>query len=119
MRRMPAVLAACFVSVALALPARAASFDCNKAKAPDEIAICTNPMLSALDSEMGGLWYAYSQVPFLMGMNAARQDEARAFLQNRALCGANVVCLTQAYHARIQVLKNNIKAAMQTQCQAG
>jgi uncharacterized protein len=119
MRRMPVVVAACLVSVAVALPARAASFDCNKAMAPDEIAICTNPMLSALDSEMGGLWYAYSQVPFLMGMSGARQDEARAFLQNRALCGANVVCLTQAYHARIQVLKNDIKAGMQSQCQAG
>jgi uncharacterized protein len=119
MRRMPALVITCLISAALASPAAAASFDCNKAQKPDEIAICANPALSALDSEMGGLWFAYSQVPFLMGMSGARQDEARAFLQSRATCGANVVCLTQAYHARIKVLQNDIKSAMQTNCTAG
>ena len=107
-------LAAC-----LATPAAAASFNCARAATPNEIAICANPELSALDSEMGGLWFAYSQFPMLMGMNGNRQDEARAFLAGRNACGANVPCLRQAYNQRIRVLRQNITAAMQNYCSAG
>jgi len=115
--RMPAALvAAATVTAALASPAAAASFDCSKAKAPDEIAICANPAISALDSEMGGLWFAYSQIPFLMGMSGNRQDEARAFLQTRAACGANVSCLAGAYTQRIATLKQQIISGMQEYC---
>ncbi|MBN9023002.1 MAG: hypothetical protein J0H08_13090 [Rhizobiales bacterium] len=102
--------------VALTLPAGAASFDCAKAAAPDEIAICDNPALSALDSEMGGLWFAYSQIPFLMGMSGNRQDEARAFLETRAACGANVSCLTGAYTQRIATLKADLTDGMKQYC---
>jgi uncharacterized protein len=101
---------------ATASPAGATSFDCSKAKAPDEIAICANPDISALDSEMGGLWFAYSQIPFLMGMSGNRQDEAHAFLQTRAACGANVSCLKAAYTQRIATLKQQITSAMQEYC---
>src|SRR5688572_30807346 len=101
MRSSIAPIAATMAFAALASPAGAASFDCNKANAPDEIAVCANPGLSALDSEMGGLWFAYSQIPFLMGMSGNRQDEARAFLQTRSACGANVSCLRSAYTQRI------------------
>ncbi len=114
--RMPAALIAATIGTALASPAGAASFDCNKAKAPDEIAVCANPDLSALDSEMGGLWFAYSQVPLLMGMSGNRQDEAHAFLQTRAACGANVSCLTSAYTQRIAALKQEITSGMQEYC---
>ena len=115
--RMPAALVAAAIAAAtLASPAGAASFDCNKAKAPDEIAVCANPDLSALDSEMGGLWFAYSQVPLLMGMSGNRQDEAHAFLQTRAACGANVSCLTGAYTQRIATLKQEITSGMQQYC---
>ncbi len=60
MRTIIALIAAVAACAVLVSPAGAASFDCNKATAPDEIAICANPDLSALDSEMGGLWFAYS-----------------------------------------------------------
>src|SRR5690348_4550610 len=53
-------------------PARAAGFDCARATKADEIAVCRTPTLSALDSEMSGLWYAYSRVPMLMGGNGNR-----------------------------------------------
>ena len=93
-------------------PAHAASFDCARARAPDEAAICANPRLSALDSEMGGLWYAYSRVPMLMGGNGDRGDEARAFLARRRACGANIACLTAAYRARIEALHRGIDDSM-------
>lgn len=93
-------------------PAHAASFDCARATKADEAAVCRNPRLSELDSEMGGLWYAWSRVPMLMGGNGARMDEAQAFLARRAACGRNTACLTAAYRARIEELHREIANAM-------
>jgi uncharacterized protein len=66
-------LALILVSLFLASPASAAgpSFDCAKAKAPDEIAICGDEQLSQLDRLM-----------------AAAYDEARrpGFLFEQGLC---------------------------------
>lgn len=94
------------------LPAEAASFSCTKASKPDETAVCANPELSALDSEIGGLWFAYSRFPFLMGSNGVRHDEARQFLQDRAACTADVACLRKVYDARIAALHNGVKRAL-------
>ena len=94
-------------------PAHAASFDCARATKADEIAICRTPSLSALDSEMSGLWYANSRVPMLMGSTGTRGDEARAFLARRAACGRDVGCLTGLYRARIRDLRGGIDAAME------
>lgn len=99
-------------TVLLHTPGRAASFNCSRAKSADEVAVCANPGLSALDSEMGGLWYAYSRVPMLMGGNGNRNDEAQAFLSTRRACGGNVGCLTRAYRGRIGVLRKEIDASM-------
>ena len=84
--------------------------DCAKAQAPDERAVCADPTLSALDSEMGGLWFAYSRLPMLMGGNGNRHDEARAFLASRTACGADAACLTALYQSRIAALKQQITA---------
>lgn len=92
--------------------AQAASFDCSKAGKPDEVAICGNPDISALDSEMGGLWFAFSKVPMLMGSNGARMDDAQDFLKQRGACGSDVSCLRKLYHARIEILKQSIAQAM-------
>ncbi len=96
----------------LATPASAASFDCARARSADEVAVCRTPALSALDSEMGGLWYAYSRVPMLMGGNGNRGDEARAFLDRRRACGRDLACLSAAYRARIAELHRGIDSAM-------
>ena len=93
-------------------PAHAAGFDCAHATKADEVTICRTPALSALDSEMSGLWYAYSRVPMLMGGSGARMDMAQDFLVRRAACGRNVACLTAAYRARIADLRSEIEAAM-------
>ena len=88
--------------------AQAASFDCAKAGKPDVVAICATAELSALDSEMDGLWFAFSKVPMLMGSNGARMDDAHDFLNKRTACAGDVSCLRQTYHARIEVLKQSI-----------
>lgn len=113
MRRTPLSLAAFAGALFLASPAAAASFDCSHARAADEVTVCHTPALSNMDSEMGGLWYAYSKVPMLMGGNGNRGDEARAFLERRRACGRNVACLTGAYRARIAELHRGIDASMQ------
>jgi uncharacterized protein len=92
--------------------ASAAGFDCSKATAADERAVCDNPQLSALDSEMTGLWYAYSRVPMLMGSSGNRQDEAVEFLAHRRQCGSDVDCLATAYNDRIAVLQREIASSM-------
>lgn len=92
--------------------ARAAGFDCSKASAPDEKAVCASPQLSALDSQMTGLWYAYSRVPMLMGSSGNRQDEAQAFLARRRQCGSDVACISSAYNARIATLESEIASSM-------
>lgn len=95
----------------------AASFDCNKARYPDEIAVCKNRTLSELDTKMGALWYSYRSFPFMMGMSGQRQDEARQFLSDRRQCGADVGCLRQVYRMRINALKNGIQWGMKNYMQ--
>lgn len=100
------------LAAAFAAPTQAASFDCAKASAPDEVAVCANPGLSALDSEMGGLWYAYSRAPMLMGSSGNRRDAAQALLADRRQCAADIACLHRVYLARIRALRQGIDAAM-------
>ena len=112
MRRLALALAALGGPLFLASPAAAASFNCSRARSADEVTVCRIPSLSALDSEMGGLWYAYSRVPMLMGSNGNRGDAARMFLDRRRACGRNIACLTALYHRRISELHQGIEAAM-------
>lgn len=109
------VLAAAAISFA-GTGAEAASYNCARAKTPDEIAICVNPALSDLDTQMAALYGVRMQIPMLMGARGAAQDEQRAFLDVRATCGDNVACIQSAYQQRIAVLKQIIAAAMQDYC---
>ena len=112
MIRRVVVVAALLIAALGGAPAAAASFDCAKAKAADEIAICRSPALSELDAVQGAYWFTYSRVPMLMGSSGARRDDALAFLRARAACGADAACLTRAYHARIAVLRAGVDGAM-------
>src|ERR1700690_753516 len=72
----------------LAGSADAASFNCAKAKTPDEKAICANPALSDLDTQMAALFGVRMKVPMLMGSRGAAGDEQVQWLQTRGSCGA-------------------------------
>ncbi|MEX3008697.1 lysozyme inhibitor LprI family protein [Hoeflea sp. TYP-13] len=102
--------------IAMTSPLQAASFDCAKATTADEKAICSNADLSALDSEMAGLWYGYKAMPLLMGASGNRRDEAQAFLKSRASCGSDTACLTKLYNGRIATLQQNIDWAVKNYC---
>lgn len=117
--RQPAVAAGLAALAGLAgalavepLPATAAGFDCSKAAAADEKAICADSTLSALDSEMSGLWFAYRSLPLMMGASGIRRDEAKAFLTARAKCGADAACIGTLYRARIAALRAGITSGI-------
>lgn len=85
------------------LAAGAASFDCQKAKAADEKAICTHLSLNDKDVEMSTK-YQFLKGLFAMGGRGAIQDAQQSWLKTRRQCGGNVTCLTKAYDRRLQQL---------------
>ncbi|WP_108661988.1 lysozyme inhibitor LprI family protein [Acuticoccus kandeliae] len=109
---MKPCLAGVLVAAALAGPAMAQSFDCAAAATADEKAICQSGALSALDDEMAALFQDIESHA-MMGVSGETRDSQRAFLTERAACGANDACLTKLYHARIAELTATKKAVGQ------
>ena len=92
-------------AIFLPVPARSASFDCGKAKASDERAVCASRALSEMDVEMA---VRFEMLAGLVGMGTRGDmgDEQRAFLAQRRQCGADKDCLATLYRARIATLKS-------------
>ena len=90
-------------------PAHAASFDCAKAAAPDEIAICAHRELDDADVEMAT---RYEMLLQLLAMGAAGdlRDAQKTWLASRQACGADLACLRSAYATRIAALKSGFAA---------
>jgi uncharacterized protein len=90
-------------------PAAAASFDCSKAEAADEKAVCADRQLNDQDVEMAVL---YTQLKPLLGMGARgdMEDEQAAWLKRRAGCGGDRACLGKAYEDRVQQLRRGFEA---------
>lgn len=108
---LSAFVLTCLMS-AMPSTTHAASFDCEKARTADEIAVCQTLDLSALDSEMDALWFAYKEMPLgTMGALNMRRENAQDFLRQRAACGRDAACLRSAYRMRIAVLKDGIRQA--------
>ncbi|MDC9592926.1 lysozyme inhibitor LprI family protein [Xenorhabdus sp. IM139775] len=80
-----------------------ASFDCAKAKAPDEKAICSNPKLNDLDVELS-VKYHFLRGLFAMGVSGEMYDNQNAWLKQRQKCKGSTTCLLQSYRQRIQQL---------------
>ncbi len=83
--------------------ARAASFDCSRAATVDEHAVCSNPLLSELDSVAGE---AFSQARQSAGASEVTPI-ARDFLADRKACGANTACIMANYVAAIETYKDS------------
>lgn len=96
--------------------AHAASFNCGKARTPDEKAICASRSLSELDVQMAALFGVRMKIPMLMGSRGAAQDEQHQFLIDRGSCGADKACIGAAYQSRIDTLNQELDAAMQDYC---
>lgn len=98
MRRLiPALVLA---ATCAAVPAAAASFDCAKARKPDEKAICANRDLNDQDVRVDQL-YGITRHLAPMGGRGAIMDDQRAWLKARQTCGANQACLKRGYDKRL------------------
>lgn len=102
-RRLQGVLLAIFALGAGS--ANAASFDCGRARLPDEKAICASRQLSEMDVEMSVRYQMLTGL-VAMGTRGDMQDEQQAWLQSRKACGGNRSCLLDAYRRRIGALKD-------------
>ena len=87
-----------------ATPVAAASFDCAKAKAPDEKAICANRALNDADVKLTTLYAVDGQL-MAMGARGDMHEAQHAWLQQRAACKGDVKCLTKAYKDRLADLQ--------------
>ena len=88
--------------LAISLQARAASFDCAKAKAAVEKMICSDRALSDLD---GRLASAYRRALVLAASPESQKAEQRAWLTTERKKCADVACLTQVYQKRLTALE--------------
>ncbi|MEI9903264.1 MAG: hypothetical protein WDN06_04300 [Asticcacaulis sp.] len=82
----------------------AASFDCAKARLPDEKTICAYRSLSEADVKMATLFNVDTRL-VAMGERGNIQDAQAEWLKNRHACGRNVACLTRSYNRRIAELQ--------------
>jgi uncharacterized protein len=104
-RRAPVL--SIFALAVLAGPASAASFDCARAKAVDERAICADRTLNDQDVRMT-LLFDISKHFVAMGRRGQLEDEQTAWLHGRHQCGANKQCLSAEYKHRIDRLQGVI-----------
>ncbi|MDZ3826861.1 MULTISPECIES: lysozyme inhibitor LprI family protein [Pseudomonas] len=92
----------------------AASFDCERASAADEKAVCANRALNDMDVSMA-LLYKLDRRFLPMGGRDALIGQQHAWLKKRSQCAADVKCLTDIYQQRIQVLQQIIDTRVVTQ----
>lgn len=105
LRALPVV-----VVLACAGPAAAASFNCAKAATPTEKAVCADPKLSALDSEVGRAFNTASEALHI-DLSDRTDDytilyrrQQKDWLVDRDRCVADKVCLRRQYERRLAVL---------------
>lgn len=79
--------------------AHAASFDCSKARAADERAVCSDPRLSELDSLLSK---AFAEAKSFAEDEPEAKALARSFLRNRRACGSDRACITTVYAGALQ-----------------
>ena len=90
-------------AVLLAGSCEAASFNCNLAKLPAEVAICQDETLTSEDEELARQYFAM--------VNAAPgwaipeiKAEQKAWLKERNACGYDMQCIMGSYRGRLQRL---------------
>lgn len=88
----------------LSAGASAASFNCDKASLPDEIAICAHRDLNDADVEMATRYTMLLQL-LPMGSAGSLRDDQKVWLAWRKACGGDIACLHTAYQDRITALK--------------
>jgi hypothetical protein len=83
-------------------PAYAAtpSFNCRRARARSEIAVCNDPALASLDRQMSSQFYSALSAAS-PGARAMLQRSRNRFLAERNACGSSA-CIAESYRRRMQ-----------------
>ncbi len=76
------------------------SFDCRRARARSEVAVCGDPGLASLDRQMSGRFFSALRVA-RPGQRALLQRSRNRFLAYRNACPSSS-CIAQAYRDRIR-----------------
>jgi len=101
---MKAIILAGVASL-LATAVHATSFNCRYAKAADEVLICQDAQLSALDERMSSLYFNLRNS--LSGYRrAALEDSQSRWLHGRMSCGRDRDCVYDSYVRRIRFLQD-------------
>ena len=85
--------------------AEAASFNCNRARLPSEIAICGNEELGTLDQDMALLYYAAIDKNIGEDIVLIKRTQKK-FLIQRDACGYDEGCIGEVYKRRIEELQS-------------
>ncbi|MBW8269545.1 lysozyme inhibitor LprI family protein [Caldovatus aquaticus] len=92
-----------------AAPARAASFDCARARSPAERLVCADPALSSLDERLAAAYRAaLAAVPW---QRRLRGDQAAWLRATRDRAAGDPATLAAAYRARIAALEAETRRA--------
>ncbi len=105
-------LSAAFVLLIGCAPAQqalGASFDCRRASTRIEVLICSDPVLSTLDDQLGASYKAVDAGRALPELRA----EQRAWLAQRSSC-SDAACLGDMYRRRIAALSASAGASPPT-----
>jgi uncharacterized protein len=104
---MPFCRVACILAVCtfFATPLAAQSFNCRDAEKPDEVLICQNPQLAALDERMASMYFRLRNN--LAGEARAKLEaDQTTWLRERYGCGRDAGCIRGLYERRIAQLAN-------------
>jgi uncharacterized protein len=89
--------------LALSGTAWSQAFNCDFAKQPDELTICRDDSLKALDESMANRFFKIrQQLP--EEAQAELKSGQKAFLGQRNFCGTDGDCIENAYRERMQSL---------------
>jgi uncharacterized protein len=81
----------------------AQAFNCDFAKQPDEITICRDASLGALDEQMSDHFYKIRQQLPPAGLKALKSGQ-KDFMSRRNFCGTDSECIVGIYAERIETL---------------
>ncbi|MHB1707726.1 MAG: lysozyme inhibitor LprI family protein [Acidithiobacillus sp.] len=85
---------------------KTAAATCTQARTPTEGAICGNPALQKLDTEMAVAYHrAFQNTQPNTPARKALIEAQRQWLKTRDACEADAACIEKAYQTRIQALK--------------
>ena len=97
------VIAIAIAAAIVASPVTAASFNCKRAKLPAEIAVCTDPSLSAADDELARQFGPLIEIGGPDDVKAIKKEED-AWLTSRNACGSDKQCISRRYQERMKQL---------------